>query len=77
MLQIKNEIIDGASFDINGPNGSITYTCIGHGQNPASGADYIVGATYDHVNNRTNVKTFLLREVTFKGDLFKIPTIKS
>ena len=73
MLLITEKII-GAEFestDIKNPATlNNTYTCIGYGQNPDAGANYIVGSLYDSVNNRTLISTHLIATVRFKG---KIP----
>jgi len=67
MLNINTKTLEGSSFTVRDPN--ITYTCIGYGQDPTSAANYVVGITWDQANNRTSIKTFLFKEVTFVGKL--------
>ena len=69
MLSINQIVLDGAQFP--SPNdSSIIYTSIGFGQDPTSGANYIVGVEWDAVSNKTSIRTFLLKDVKFVG---KIP----
>jgi hypothetical protein len=70
MLNINPKFYEGREFIKADPN--IHYTCIGVGQAPDSGANYALGVHYDAPNNRSEVKTFLFREITFIGDLTAI-----
>ena len=67
MLSINTKTLEGAQFTVRDPN--IIYTCIGYGQDPTSAANYVVGTIWDQSNNRTSIKTFLLKEVVFIGQL--------
>jgi hypothetical protein len=64
MLSINETAIVGATFQVLDPN--ITYTCIGYGQDPTTGANYVVGVQYDSVNNRSIVRTFLFKDANLK-----------
>lgn len=66
-IDTKSVLVIGAGFYKTDPH--MTYICIGYGQDPTSGANYIVGKEFDSTNNRTTIKTFLFREVTFVGQL--------
>lgn len=67
MLNINFSTIEGLEFTAFDPN--IHYKCIGFGQHPTEGVNYAVGAYYDSTNNRTEIKTFLLKDVKFLGNL--------
>lgn len=69
MLNIQEKSIIGAEFYTKLDSNTI-YTCIGYGQNPSSGAMFFIGTVWDSTNNRSRVDSFLLKDVTFKGNLF-------
>lgn len=69
MLSISAASIIGQSFTVRDPN--INYLCIGYGQDPTSAANYVVGELWDQASNRTQIRTFLFKEVTFIGQLPK------
>lgn len=68
MLSINSKTIEGQKFFKNGDT-AIEYTCVGYGQNPSSGAMFIVGSSWDQQNNRSRIDTFLFKEVAFVGQL--------
>jgi hypothetical protein len=68
MLHIELDKIKGATF--NSPHDpKIVYTTVGYGQNPESGADYVVGVEWDQASNRTSIRTFLFKDVKFNGNV--------
>lgn len=69
MLHINSTTIEGQVFTANDPN--TTYLCIGYGQDPTSAANYVIGECWDQTNNRTKIKTFLLKDISFIGQLPK------
>ena len=73
MLIINEATIIGQCFTVTDPNNH--YVCIGYGQDPASAANYVVGECWDQTNNRTDIKTYLFKNVTFIGKLPK-PVLK-
>lgn len=74
MLSIADQLIRGQHFYSSSNTNNTEYTCIGFGQNPASGVDYVIGMDFDSTNNRTIISTHLLKNVTFKGNLLpKVP----
>ena len=74
MLDIDAKLIRGQHFYSTTSTNTTQYICIGVGQNPASGVDYIVGMEFDSTNNRTLIHTHLLKNVTFKGNLLSTAT---
>lgn len=68
MLNVDITALKGQKFFKNGDQ-STEYTCIGVGQNPQSGALYVVGLIFDSANNRTEIKTELFKDVRFMGKL--------
>ena len=68
MLNVNIDTLKGKPFfKVADPN--TEYTCIGMGSNESSGAIYVVGLIYDAPNNRTEIKSELLRDIRFKGDV--------
>ena len=67
MLNISSDII-GKEFrtQLNPPK---QVTCIGYGQNPDNGKNYIVGACFDNANNRTYIATYLFDDIIFMGNI--------
>ena len=64
MVHINEAAIVGQTFTAMDPN--MEYTCIGYGQNDTF---LVVGSYFDAPNNRTQLKTFKLSDVKFKGQL--------
>ena len=73
MLHIDLKIIEKKYSSRNSVKGNISdpypYTCIGYGQAPDTGVNYIVGTFYDPQQNKTSIFTHLLKDVDFEGDL--------
>jgi len=67
MLYINTKSIEGQTFYKSDPN--VSYTCIGYGQSPETGSNYVVGTSWDQASNRTTISTFLLKDITFIGQL--------
>lgn len=68
MLNVDLQYIKGKKFLKSGdPN--TEYTCIGIGQSSKDGVNYLVGLLYDAPNNRTEIRTVLLKDVTLIGNL--------
>ena len=66
MLHINFDSIKDKSFTVSAALADNNiYKCIGYGQNPSSGADYIVGTVSDAATGNSTIKTFLLKQVTF------------
>jgi hypothetical protein len=68
MLHINLAALEGQTF-YTALDSSKHIECIGFGQDPTSAANYVVGATWDQASNRTVVRTFLLKDVTFIGKI--------
>lgn len=64
MLLISEKAIIGQKFTANDPK--VEYTCVGYAQNDTC---LVVGAYFDSVNNRTELKTIKMTDAKFKGDL--------
>jgi len=71
MLNIDLTVLKGKTFICtntkNDPN--TEYTCIGVGQNPETGVNYVVGVVFDAPNNRSEIKTELIKDVKFIGNI--------
>ncbi len=68
MLTINNKSVEGQTFTTTNLTDSTTeWICLGYGQDPKSGVNYVVGTTFDSVNNRSRIVTFLLKDVSFRG----------
>jgi hypothetical protein len=65
-MYINPKSILGATFQP--ALGTDSYVCIGYGQSPSS-PPYIIGMWFDRTNNRTEVKSFLLKDIKFMGKL--------
>lgn len=64
MINIDTTTLINATYAItNNPNDF--FTCIGYGQHPTTGVNYIVGLKFDSVNNRNSYPTHLLKDVVF------------
>jgi hypothetical protein len=68
MLQIEFEKLKGKTFTDNLGN---KFICIGYGQAPDTGANYVVGAIYDQQRNDTMLKSALIKDVKFEGNLLQ------
>lgn len=66
MITIKDPQTTLLREQYESPNG-VTYTCIGYGENPSTGALYVIGSVWDQTSNRTTISTHLLKEVKFIG----------
>lgn len=64
MLYINPKAIEGKKFTVNDP--TIEYLCIGYAQNST---ELIVGSYFDSVNNRSEIHTFKIKEIKFKGEI--------
>ena len=64
MLFIAEKAIVGKTFTAQDPK--IEYTCVGYAQNDTC---LVVGALFDSVNNRTELKTIKMTDAKFKGDI--------
>lgn len=64
MLHIDTTQLVNATYAVTS-NPSETFTCIGYGQHPTTGVNYVVGVKYDSVNNRNSYPTHLLKDVVF------------
>lgn len=70
MLSINIKSVEGQLFTTpNLPDTTTEWTCLGYGQDPKSGVNYVVGTTFDSVNNRSRIATFLIKDVSFKGQV--------
>jgi hypothetical protein len=69
MLNITIKTVENQLFTSTMDPGSSQWTCIGYGQDPKSGVNYVVGTTFDSVNNRSRMATFLIKDVTFIGPI--------
>lgn len=67
MLNISLKTMERQLFTAASDPGNLEWTCVGYGQDPKSGVNYIVGTTFDSTNNRSRLNTFLIKDVTFKG----------
>ena len=67
MLTINIKSVEGKTFTTT--ISATEWTCLGFGQDPKSGVNYFVGTSFDAVNNRSHTATFLIKDVTFKGQL--------
>jgi hypothetical protein len=74
MLHINLAALEGQSFVGTGVDTTTEYVCIGYGQSPSDGANYIVGQTWDQASNRTIIQTFLFKNLRFIG---KLPVSKA
>jgi hypothetical protein len=66
MLNIRIETLEGKPYISTLDQTSTEWICIGYGQDPKSGVNYVVGTQWDQVNNRSHIATHLLKDVTFK-----------
>ena len=73
MLHINLTALQDKIFVGTGVDTTTQWTCIGYGQDPTSAANYVVGMSWDQASNRTIIKTFLLKEVRFHGNLIQKP----
>lgn len=64
MLLLSEKAIIGQKFTALDPK--VEYTCVGYAQNDTC---LVVGALFDSVNNRTELKTIKMTDAKFKGDL--------
>ncbi len=70
MLNINIKSVEGVIFTTpHLPDPTTEWTTLGYGQDPKSGVNYVVGTTFDSVNNRSRIATFLIKDVEFKGQL--------
>jgi len=69
MLNINTKAVEGKTFYKNNDQSLTEHTCIGVGQAPDTGANYVVGVAWDQANNRSKVDTFLLKDITWVGQL--------
>jgi len=74
MLQVDLKYFIGKQYYKSDPN--LTYVCVGVGQSPDTGANYVVGALVENSANpqsasptQSSVRTDLLKDVTFIGDI--------
>lgn len=68
MLNVNTKFLEGKKFFV--PGGTQDrFICIGVGQNPDSGAVYVVGASYDATRNVSVIRTELFKSVEFDGDI--------
>lgn len=67
MLNVNTDSLRGKVFTKG--TDPTEYICIGMGTNESSGAIYVVGLVFDAPNNRTEIKSELIREVRFKGNV--------
>jgi hypothetical protein len=65
MININTTSLYGKQFT-SGTLDATRYTCIGMAQNETF---LIVGVYFDSINNRSQVKTFKIQDVTFVGDI--------
>jgi len=61
MLNINETYLNGATYFVHDPNH--TYICIGYGQNPEDGTNYVIGMDTDA--KQTVIRSHLLRDVVF------------
>jgi len=70
MLNITIKTVEGGIFTTPGLSDTTTeWTCIGYGQDPKSGVNYVVGTTWSQINNHSRLATFLIKDVVFKGQI--------
>lgn len=69
MLNITIKTLEGQLFTTQLDPNQTEWTCVGYGQDPKAGVCYIVGTTFDSVNNRSRLNTFLFKDVSFKGQV--------
>lgn len=69
MININLKYIEGQKYFSTGADSATEYTCVGFGQSPSDGANYIVGASWDQASNRTLICTHLFKNVRFLGKL--------
>ena len=63
-MYIDPKAIVGKKFTKDDPK--IEYECVGYAANETF---LIIGSVFDSANNRSQLKTFKLSDVTFKGEL--------
>lgn len=63
-MYIDPKAIVGKTFTALDPNQE--YTCVGYGQNETF---LVIGSSFDSANNRSNLKTFKMSDVKFKGEV--------
>lgn len=66
MLHIDMEKLKGKTYT---NKDNVTFICVGYGQNPSTGANYVVGANYDATTQKSIVATDLFRDVKFDGEI--------
>lgn len=68
MLYIDQTKLVGKEFVSTTDPSNTKYDCIGYGQSPETGANYLVGARFDSANNRTEIFTILLKDIKILGN---------
>lgn len=67
MLNVNTDTMRGKVFTKG--TDPTEYFCIGMGTNEGTGAIYVVGLIFDAPNNRTEIKSELIRDIRFKGNV--------